>query len=78
MLGLEAEEDSGVIEGENGTYVVRVTDVFEPVEISDDELNNLKNNLSSEQQTAMLRDWISSLRESAKIEDLRTDLLPLQ
>ena len=78
VLGLEAEEDSGVIEGENGTYVVRVTDVFEPVEISDDELNNLKNNLSSEQQTAMLRDWISSLRESAKIEDLRTDLLPLQ
>ena len=78
VLGLEAEEDSGVIEGENGTYVVRVTDVFEPVEISDDELNNLKNDLSSEQQTAMLRDWISSLRESAKIEDLRTDLLPLQ
>lgn len=78
VLGLEAEEDSGVIEGENGTYVVRVTDVFEPVEISDDELNNLKSDLSREQQTAILRDWISSLRESANIEDLRTDLLPQQ
>ena len=78
VLGLEAEEDSGVIEGENGTYVARVTDVFEPVEISDDELNNLKSDLSREQQTAILRDWISSLRESANIEDLRTDLLPQQ
>lgn len=78
VLGLEAEEDSGVIEGENGTYVVRVTDVFEPDEISDDELNNLLSDLSRDQQTAILRDWISSLRESAKIEDLRTDLLPQQ
>ncbi len=78
VLGLEAEGDSGVIEGENGTYVVRVTDVFEPAEISDDEISSLKANLSREQQTAMLRDWISSLRESAKIEDLRTDLLPQQ
>ena len=78
VMGLEAEEDSGVIEGENGTYVVRVTEVLEPDEISDDELNNLKSDLSREQQTAMLRDWISSLRESARIEDLRTDLLPQQ
>ena len=78
VLGLEAEEDSGVIEGENGVYVVRVTAVFEPNEISDEELDNLQADLSREQQTAMLRDWISSLRESAKIEDLRTDLLPQQ
>ena len=78
VLGLEAEEDSGVIEGENGVYVVRVTAVFEPNEISDEELDNLRADLSREQQTAMLSDWISSLRESAKIEDLRTDLLPQQ
>ncbi len=78
VLGLEAEEDSGVIEGENGVYVVRVTAVFEPNEISDEELDNLRADLSREQQTAMLRDWISSLRESATIEDLRTDLLPQQ
>jgi len=78
VLGLEAEEDSGVIEGENGVYVVRVTAVFEPNEISDEELDNLRVDLSREQQTAVLRDWISSLRESAKIEDLRTDLLPQQ
>lgn len=78
VLGMEAEGDSGVIEGENGTYVVRVTDIFEPAEISDDELSSLKADLSREQQSAMLRDWISSLRESAKIEDLRTDLLPQQ
>ncbi len=78
VLGLDPGKDSGVLIGDNGAYVIRTTSVIDPPEISDDELEDLLADLSREQQSLVLRSWINSLRESADIEDLRTDLLPLQ
>ena len=52
--------------------------VSEPPEISDDELDNLLADLTRDQRNLVLQGWIAMLRESAEIEDLRTDLLPLQ
>ncbi len=78
VLGLDSGEDSGVLEGENGAYVIRTISVEDPPEISDDELEDLLADQTRDQQSLVLRNWITSLRESAKIEDLRTDLLPLQ
>jgi len=75
VLALNTGEDSGVLVGDNGTYVIRTTSVNEPTDISDDELENLREDLIRDQQNAVLQDWISSVRESVKIEDLRTDLL---
>ena len=74
-LGLDEGEVSGVLEGENGTYVIRNLSVSPPPEIADDELENLVSDLLREQQSLVQREWINSLRESAKVEDLRTDLL---
>ena len=77
-LGLSAGEDSGVLMGDNGAYVIRTNSISEPPEISDDELETMLNDLTREQQNLVLQGWIMTLRESAEIEDLRTDLLPLQ
>ena len=77
-LALKAGEDSGVLAGDNGAYVIRTTSVIEPDEILEDELETALGDLAREQQDAVRRDWINSLRESARIEDFRTDLLPLQ
>ncbi len=75
---LDEGENSGVIVGENAAYVIRTTYISEPIEISDSDLESIMSDLSREQQTSISQDWINSLRESAKIEDLRTDLLPIQ
>ncbi len=77
-LGLNTGEDSGVMMGDNGAYVIRTNSISEPPEISDDELETMLNDLTRDQQNLVLQGWITTLRESAKIEDLRTDLLPLQ
>ncbi len=77
-LGLSAGEDSGVLMGDNGAYVIRTNSISEPPEISDDELETMLNDLTRDQQNLVLQGWIMTLRESAEIEDLRTDLLPLQ
>jgi len=77
-LGLAPNQDSGVLIGDNAAYVIRTTSISEPPQISDTELESILSDLTQEQQTMLLREWISSLRETADIEDLRTDLLPLQ
>lgn len=78
VLALNTGEDSGVMVGDNGAYVIRTTSVTEPNEISDDELEDMLTDLARNQERLVLQGWINSLRESAEIEDLRTDLLPLQ
>ncbi len=75
VLGLAASEDSGVVEGENGAYVVRTTAVNEPAVLSDAERDELHDELFSLQEQAMQREWIDALREAAEIQDLRNDLL---
>ncbi len=77
-LGLSAGEDSGVLTGDNGAYVIRTNSISEPPEISDDEFETMLSDLTRHQQNLVLQGWITTLRESAEIEDLRTDLLPLQ
>ena len=74
-LELDEGEESGVLDGENGTYVIRSLLVSAPPEIADDELDNLVSDLLREQQSLVQREWINSVRESARIEDLRTDIL---
>jgi len=77
-FALKEGEDSGVIIGENAVYVVRTTVLSEPAQISDSEQETILSDLAREQQTLLSQEWINTLRESVKIEDLRTDLLPIQ
>ena len=78
VLGLAVGEDSGVIEGENGAYVVRTTAINEPVPISDSERDRLRSEITRRQEMDMRREWINTLREAADIQDLRSDLLVQQ
>ena len=75
VLGQEEGVDSGVIEGDNGTYVVRTITINEPPELSDSQREELRNELSRRLESMMRFDYIDTLKESADIEDLRQDLL---
>ncbi len=70
-LSMKADQTSGIVEGTNAVFVVRVTSVTEPAPISEIEKTQLKSQLSNEMKTAATREWIAALREKADIEDNR-------
>ncbi len=71
VLSMKADQTSGIVEGTNAVFVVRVTSVTEPAPISEIEKTQLKSQLSNEMKTAATREWIAALREKADIEDNR-------
>lgn len=74
-LSLTAGEDSGVIEGENGAYVIRTTHVNEAPDMSDSEREALRTELEQRLERRVVNDYIAGLREAARIEDLRRDVI---
>ena len=74
-LSLEIGTDSGVIEGQNGAYVIRTTNISEAPELSDSERDALRTELEQRLERRVSNDYIDGLRESAKIEDLRRDVI---
>ena len=74
-LSLTAGEDSGVIEGENGAYVVRTTNITEAPELSDSERESLRAELEQRLERRVASDYIAGLRDAARIEDLRRDVI---
>ena len=78
VFGLEEGEDSGVIEGANAVFVVRTTAKSSPAPLDEDAMASRRAELLAEKENLIVDQWIAFLRETADIEDLRTDLLPLQ
>ena len=74
-LSLSPGTDSGVIEGQNGAYVVRTTAINEPPELSDSEREALRTELQQQLERRVGSDYIGGLRDAAKIEDLRRDVI---
>lgn len=71
VLSMNADQTSGIVEGTNAVFVVRVTSVTEPPPISEVEKTQLQSQLSNEMKTQATRQWIAALREKADIEDNR-------
>ena len=74
-LSLSPGTDSGVIEGQNGAYVVRTTAISDPPELSDSERDALRTELLQQLERRVGSDYINGLRDAAKIEDLRRDVI---
>lgn len=70
-MAMAEGETSGVVEGENAVYVIKVTAAHEPGAIQPSEYTSLQDQLTSRQQNIVRAQWITALRESADIEDNR-------
>jgi peptidylprolyl isomerase/peptidyl-prolyl cis-trans isomerase D len=71
VLSMNADQTSGIIEGTNAVFVVRVTGVTEPTPITDAEKTQLRTQLSNQLKTQATRQWLTALRDKADITDNR-------
>ena len=71
LSGLEQGQESGIIEGQNGVFIARVSNVVVPPPITDAEREQLRTRLLNQRKNQVQSRWIASLRENADIEDLR-------
>ena len=76
IFGLEPGETSGVLEGEGAAFVVRTT-AFQGgdiAQLSDEERQQIREQLLDRRRRQVLQAWIQSLRDQAEIEDFRDAL----
>ena len=71
VFGLGEGATSGVVEGENAAFVVRVTSVNEPAPITEAEREQIRTALLNQRQSALQQQWIAELRDRADIVDNR-------
>ena len=71
VFGLEEGETSGVVEGENAAFVVQVTSVDKPPAITEQQRQQIRQELLQQRRQQVQRQWIASLRENAEIQDNR-------
>lgn len=71
VFGLEEGDTSGVVEGENAAFVVRVTSMQEPVELTGSQRQQIRQKLLKQRQQEVSKQWLSALKEDATIEDMR-------
>jgi len=71
VFGLDEGETSGVVEGENAAFVVRVTSMQEPSTLTASERQQIRQQLLKQRQQEVSSQWISALKEDANIKDQR-------
>jgi peptidylprolyl isomerase/peptidyl-prolyl cis-trans isomerase D len=71
VFGLDEGETSGLVEGENAAYVVRVTAKQEPAELTATERQQIRQKLLKQRQQQVSKQWLAALKEDATIEDMR-------
>jgi peptidylprolyl isomerase/peptidyl-prolyl cis-trans isomerase D len=72
VFGLDEGETSSVVEGENAAFVVRVTSMQEPPELTAAKRQQLRQQLMKQRQKEVSQQWIAALKEDATIEDQRS------
>lgn len=71
VFGLDEGETSRVVEGENAAFVVRVTAMNEPPAITEQQRQQIREELLQQRRQRVQNQWIASLREKAEIQDNR-------
>ncbi|MEX0747168.1 MAG: peptidylprolyl isomerase, partial [Rhodothermales bacterium] len=71
VLGLEEGETSDVVAGESAVFVARVTNVEEPVELTEAERTQIQTQLLQARRTRVRGQWLAELKDDAEIEDFR-------
>jgi peptidyl-prolyl cis-trans isomerase D len=74
ILELDENEYTDLIKGQNGSYIAYVTRRVEPdMEVFQQTKENLLKEAQTEAENAHLNEWYMDLKDSAKIEDYRSD-----
>jgi peptidylprolyl isomerase/peptidyl-prolyl cis-trans isomerase D len=71
VFGLDEGETSGVVEGKNTAFVVRVTAMNEPSELTASKKQEIRQTLREERRKQVSNQWLAALKEDAKIKDQR-------
>ena len=71
IFGLDEGDTSGVVEGKNAAFVVRVTSLQEPSALTDVERQKIRQTLLQQRRRQVSSQWIAALKEDARIEDNR-------
>jgi len=72
VFGLDEGESSGVVEGANAAFVVRVTAMQEPAALTETERQQIRQQLLKQRQQEVSSQWIAALKEDATIKDQRS------
>jgi peptidylprolyl isomerase/peptidyl-prolyl cis-trans isomerase D len=72
VFGLDEGGTSGVVEGENAAFVVRVTRMQEPAALTESERRQIRQRLLKQRQQEVSSQWIAALKEDASITDQRS------
>ena len=70
-LGMSSGDTSNILRGENAVYVIRVTAINDPAPLEPAEYSRIREQLERRRQQQVRSQWITSLRESADIDDNR-------
>ena len=71
VFSMEEGNTSGVVEGRNGVFVVQVSNVEEPAEITEAERSQIENSLLTSLRNRTTQEWLTALRENADVDDNR-------
>jgi len=71
VFGLDEGDTSGVVEGENAAFVVRVTTMNEPSELTASKKQEIRETLRKERRKKVSNQWLAALKEDATIKDQR-------
>ena len=70
-LGLSSGQVSDVVGGENAAFVLKVNSIDKPDPLTDQEKQQLRQQLVRQRQAELQNRWITQLRQDAEIEDNR-------
>ncbi len=71
VFGLQEGATSGVVEGENATFVVQLTKLYEPPPLGEQMREQIRQQLLNQRRQQVLTQWLAALREQADIKDYR-------
>jgi peptidylprolyl isomerase/peptidyl-prolyl cis-trans isomerase D len=73
VFGLDDGETSGIVEGENAAFVVQVSSMNRPNELTAQQRQQIRQQLLRQEQRSVAQQYIATLRDRAEIEDYRSE-----
>jgi len=73
VFGLDEGETSGIVEGENAAFVVQITSMSRPDDLTAQERQQIRQQLLRQEQRNVAQQYIATLRDRAEIEDYRSE-----
>jgi peptidylprolyl isomerase/peptidyl-prolyl cis-trans isomerase D len=73
VFGLDEGATSGIVEGENAAFVVQVSSMNRPNELTAQQRQQIRQQLLQQEQRSVAQQYIATLRDRAEIEDYRSE-----